>query len=57
MLKNSLHYGYYVRMDFRRARKLGLCILQVRKEEMGPSSIREKDLEGTAHSDVYFAIE
>ena len=45
------------RMDFRRARKLGLRVLQVRKEEMGPSSIREKDLEDTAHSDVYFAIE
>ena len=46
--------GKYFQKSKKETKKTELSVLQVRREEMGLSRIREKDLEGTAHSDVCF---
>ena len=46
--------GKYFQKSKKETKKTELSVLQVRREEMGLSSIREKGLEGTAHSDVCF---
>lgn len=46
--------GKYFHKSMKETRQIEFSVLQVRREEMGLSTIREKDLEGTPHSDVYF---